>query len=462
MVKMNCIFRRQILFALLVMLCVFSAKADSTETGLVVVRLDGAGTLPTQIDDSQKYKIDSLKVIGDINGTDLKLLREMAGCDSDGNRTNGDLAFLDLEKARIVDGGDSYYDDYTISNDCLGEYAFYRCNMLQSVILPSGLKTIDAYAFVYCGNLTDLQIPSGVTTIGKGGFANCNRLKSLVIPSSVASLGESAFYGCVRLESVELPDGLTSIGTTTFYGCSQLVNIKLPSSVTSIGMRAFENCTHMTYLSLPAGLTSMGSGAFSNCERLESIELPSGLTVLPLEAFSGCKGLKSVVFPSGLTEIGANAFHYCSSLEELDFPSSLTTIGNNAFYYCSSLSSFVIPSSVTSIENNAFFGCTGLTSVYVAWMTPLSVDASSFNNVDREKCTLYVPEGTSDEYSKASVWSSFTHIKEYAPTGIAGPVLSAGVKEVSRYSLNGQQLSSPYKGVNIVKYSDGSVRKIAR
>ena len=462
MVKMNCIFRRQILFALLVMLCVFSAKADSTETGLVVVRLDGAGTLPTQIDDSQKYKIDSLKVIGDIYGTDLKLLREMAGCDSDGNRTNGDLAFLDLEKARIVDGGDSYYDDYTISNDCLGEYAFYRCNMLQSVILPSGLKTIDAYAFVYCGNLTDLQIPSGVTTIGKGGFANCNRLKSLVIPSSVASLGESAFYGCVRLESVELPDGLTSIGTTTFYGCSQLVNIKLPSSVTSIGMRAFENCTHMTYLSLPAGLTSMGSGAFSNCERLESIELPSGLTVLPLEAFSGCKGLKSVVFPSGLTEIGANAFHYCSSLEELDFPSSLTTIGNNAFYYCSSLSSLVIPSSVTSIENNAFFGCTGLTSVYVAWMTPLSVDASVFNKVDKEKCTLYVPKGTAVEYSKVDVWSSFTNVVEYDVTSISNTILPAETKELSRYSLDGRLLSAPAKGVNIVKFSDGSVKKIAR
>ena len=33
------------------------------------------------------------------------------------------------------------------------------------------------------------------------------------------------------------------------------------------------------------------------------------------------------------------------------------------------------------------------------------------------------------------------------------------VKEVSRYSVNGQRLTAPTKGLNIVKYSDGSVRK---
>lgn len=462
MVKMNCIFRRQIVFALLVMLCVFSAKADSTETGLVVVWLDGAGTLPTKIDDSQKYKIDSLKVIGEINGTDLKLLREMAGCDSDGNRTNGDLAFLDLEEARIVSGGDSYYDDYTISNDCLGEFAFYKCNMLQSVVLPSGLKTIGTCAFGYCIYLTDLQIPSGVTTIGNSVFSGCSRLKSMVIPYSVTSLGESAFHSCTGLESVQLPDGLTSIGKTTFNACSQLVNIQLPSGITSIGQGAFKGCSHMTSLTLPSCLTSMGDDAFYGCERLESIELPLGLTVVPLEAFYGCKGLKSVAFPAGFTKIGENAFHDCASLEALDFPSSLTTIGYNAFYGCTSLTGLVIPSAVTSIENYAFFGCTGLISVYVAWNTPLTVDASVFNKVDKEKCTLYVPKGTAVEYSKVDVWSSFTNVVEYDVTSISNTILPAETKELSRYSLDGRLLSAPAKGVNIVKFSDGSVKKIAR
>lgn len=218
----------------------------------------------------------------------------------------------------------------------------------------------------------------------------------------------------------------------------------------------------MTSLTLPSCLTSMGDDAFYGCERLESIELPLGLTVVPLEAFYGCKGLKSVAFPAGFTKIGENAFHDCASLEALDFPSSLTTIGYNAFYGCTSLTGLVIPSAVTSIENYAFFGCTGLISVYVAWNTPLTVDASVFNKVDKEKCTLYVPKGTAVEYSKVDVWSSFTNVVEYDVTSISNTILPAETKELSRYSLDGRLLSAPAKGVNIVKFSDGSVKKIAR
>lgn len=44
-------------------------------------------------------------------------------------------------------------------------------------------------------------------------------------------------------------------------------------------------------------------------------------------------------------------------------------------------------------------------------------------------------------------------------TDINKTTVSSEVQEVARYSLNGQRLIAPTKGVNIVKYSDGSVRK---
>ena len=44
-------------------------------------------------------------------------------------------------------------------------------------------------------------------------------------------------------------------------------------------------------------------------------------------------------------------------------------------------------------------------------------------------------------------------------TDITKTTVSSEVQEVARYSLNGQRLTAPTKGVNIVKYSDGSVRK---
>ena len=34
-------------------------------------------------------------------------------------------------------------------------------------------------------------------------------------------------------------------------------------------------------------------------------------------------------------------------------------------------------------------------------------------------------------------------------------------REVSRYSLDGQRLTTPVKGLNIVRYSDGTIKKEA-
>ena len=36
----------------------------------------------------------------------------------------------------------------------------------------------------------------------------------------------------------------------------------------------------------------------------------------------------------------------------------------------------------------------------------------------------------------------------------------AGVSEVARYSLDGRKLSAPQKGINILRMSDGTTRKV--
>ena len=91
-------------FMLLGCLSIHAADNDLT-TNQITVTLLTAGTLPDQISDTEKYQITNLKVVGDINGTDLRLIREMAGRDGDGNETVGKLAILDLSEANIVRGG---------------------------------------------------------------------------------------------------------------------------------------------------------------------------------------------------------------------------------------------------------------------------------------------------------------------------------------------------------------------
>ena len=84
----------------------------------------------------------------------------------------------------------------------------------------------------------------------------------------------------------------------------------------------------------------------------------------------------------------------------------------------------------------------------------------SFLGCDEKKCTVYVPKGTYDDYF-VSEFGFFSHIVEFDATGIDKVATSTNAKEVSRYSANGQRLSAPTKGLNIVKYSDGSVKKVA-
>lgn len=176
-------------------------------------------------------------------------------------------------------------------------------------------------------------------------------------------------------------------------------------------------------------------------------------------AFSDCSGLTSLILPSNVTSIGYSAFYGCIRLTSLTLPSSVTSIGSSAFEGCRSLTSLTLPSSVTSIGKSAFEGCSGLTSIYVSWESPLSIDASTFKDANTGKCILYVPKGTYDDYWLSN-WGIFENIVEYDATGIDHITTSGEAKEISRYAADGQRLEVPAKGLNIVKYSDGSVKKV--
>ena len=181
---------------------------------------------------------------------------------------------------------------------------------------------------------------------------------------------------------------------------------------------------------------------------------------LCMYAFSGSSGLTSLTIPSSVTEIGSYAFEDCSGLTSLTIPSSVTSIGYYAFSGCSGLTSLTIPSSVTSIDDNAFSGCSGLTSIYVYPEKVPILGTGVFSGCDAKNCTVYVPTGTYDDYW-LSEFGYFENIVEFDATGIDKVTTSTDAKELSRYLVNGQRLSAPAKGLNIVKYSDGSVKKVA-
>ena len=227
-----------------------------------------------------------------------------------------------------------------------------------------------------------------------------------------------------------------------------------------LGYAAFSDCSGLTSLTIPSSVTSIGEYAFYGCSGLTSLTIPSNVTSIGESAFDGCSGLTSLTIPSNVTSIGESAFHGCSGLTSLTIPSSVTSIGYCAFLGCSGLTSFTIPSSVTSIGWGAFCGCSGLTSIYVYTEKLPNMGSDVFDGCDAKKCTVYVPKGTYDDYW-LSEFGYFENIVEFEATGINNVVTSNDAKELSRYSVNGQRLSAPTKGLNIVKYSNGSVKKVA-
>ena len=243
----NFTFKGLFLTAVFMLLGCFSIQAanDDLITKQITINLDKAGTLPNKIASSEMYKITNLKIIGEINGTDWNMIREMAGRDNRGYGTEGKLSVLDLSEAKIVKGGDSYYpgDNCYTSNDEIGEKAFTDCSRLTSLTLPVGITSIGYDAFAYCSGLTSLTLPAGITSIGEYAFSGCSGLTSLTLPAGITSIDKYAFSGCSRLTSLTLPAGITSIGEFAFSYCSGLTSIYVyAEKVPRIGRYAFEGC----------------------------------------------------------------------------------------------------------------------------------------------------------------------------------------------------------------------------
>ena len=289
----------------------------------------------------------------------------------------------------------------------IGEWAFYNCSSLTSVIIGDSVTSIGEWAFHNCSSLTSVVIPDSVTSIGYDAFRGCSGLTSVTIGDNVTSIGYSAFNGCSSLTSVVIPDSVTSIGDSVFYNCSSLTSIEIPDSVTSIGHSAFQGCSSLTEIILPFVGSSINasrgydqvfgyifgyktesistatiSGAtYQYCDSsnssfkiyyhyyipasLKSVTITSA-TSISSSAFYNCSSLTSVVIGNSVTSIGSYAFEDCSSLTSIEIPDDVTSIGSYAFSYCSSLTGVVIGDSVTSIGNSAFSNCPSLTRIIVS------------------------------------------------------------------------------------------------
>jgi len=77
-----------------------------------------------------------------------------------------------------------------------------------------------------------------------------------------------------------------------------------------------------------------------------------------------------------------------------------------------------------------------------------------------QNAKLIVPAGTKSLYQNAEGWKPFFTIEEADYTGIAAVAEATAPTEVARYAIDGRQIAEPQQGINIIKLSDGTTRKV--
>ena len=147
---------------------------------------------------------------------------------------------------------------------------------------------------------------------------------------------------------------------------------------------------------------------------------------------------------------------------------SVTRIGYDAFSHCTDLTSIEIPNSVTSIGGYAFANCPALTSVVSEIQEPFEIEKGIFEYFDYDarsyyftSATLYVPKGTKEKYLATSAWNLFGDniVEMENPTEIKS-ACNEETEKMESYDLNGYRLDAPKKGLNIIRMSDGTTKKV--
>ena len=357
----------------------------------------------------------------------------------------------------------------------IGGEAFSGCTGLTSIIIPVSVKDIGYYAFSGCSNLNSIEVAEGNPVFDSR--ENCNAIiqtasntlilgcQNSTIPSSVTTIGGYAFGHCTGLTSITIPNGVTNIEPSAFQGCSNLSSVIIGEYVESIGKSAFEYCSSLTSVIIPNNVKTIGEYAFRECSSLSSVIVGDGVKNIERLTFLLCTNLSSVTIGNNVESIKFGAFMRCTSLSSVNIPNSVITIGQEAFEECSNLFSVIIGNSVTSIEEQAFRLCSSLTNVYSYAEQVPQCHWSSFSGSNYKHVTLHVPAASLEAYSNSEQWkNNFGSIvaltdDDPRPTRIKG--VNYDVMTTERYySIEGKQIAMPQRGLNIIRMSDGTIKKV--
>lgn len=326
-----------------------------------------------------------------------------------------------------------------------------------TITIPAGTTkgTLDVS---FTSNLPTIENPNGgelKDKIAAAGLTASTIRAIKVVGTMTAKDWSFVKNNMPTLEEFDISEtNLKSIPDEALSNHQSITIVRLPATVTSISNSAFNYCQQLTTVEGCENVKEIGSYAFENCSKLSVFPFGDAIQKIEYRAFGSCSSLPAtLVMPASLKSLSGSVF-YGSSVLGFDLSQCTFTgsIWDNTFGECTSL---LLPE-----KGDYYFDCNGLKDaqltelrlpaavnglacekalptilerLYVSRTEPITwMSDNAFNNLDLDKCTLYIPRGSSDAYANSQYWSVFTNVKEYGMQVVVG--------EEGKLLANGQTL----------------------
>lgn len=367
------------------------------------------------------------------------------------------------------------YRDQTIDITGIGVKAFQGCKNITSITIPESITWIDSYAFLDCTSLNTVKLNSTINHISEGTFCGCSSLTSIELPKSVNSISKSAFKRCESLKSLNLSH-IEQIGAEAFMDCVSLDSVNLNSQLATIPNDLFYNCQQLQTLTIPGSVkevsfmshTNKTTSSFNGCANLRTLTIEYSETPL-IPYATNIHDASNKLYEFCTWESGVVSY-LTNQLEDLylDRKFEEKYVGAYSETYLkpndckfNSLINLTLGEHISKLQFNEKSLPKLATITCYASIPPTN---AYFTNSQYLNVLVRVPNSALEAYKNANGWKNFWNIEGFDPagaddvtTGFSDPY---NRKEVSRYNLNGQPVSEDYKGVVIVRFSDGSTKKI--
>lgn len=349
---------------------------------------------------------------------------------------NGVRYLPDLSTATTVTAVDASYNQTDKEVELASEFT-----------LDGKKYTVNSVAnYLLCGQpfMTSANITYPFTTLPAGFARKAINLKEMTLPETLTTLGEFCFAETDSLQSVKLPNGLQTIGLASFY-FSGIKELTVPGSVTLMDNASVSACKRLESLTFEDGPgsilmgyypTLMGNNPLFMGSKIKEVKIGRNLQTFSSASygyspFYNDTTITQVVITDMPTSVPNNLFLGCKYLKTLNIGNGVTTIGSASFSGCAALDTVKIGKSVSMISKDAFAGVTNLRKFYSLNTVPPQCSTGSLTDINKQTCTLYVPDVAIPAYKEAFMWKNFYNIEE----DITSSVNNVLVENEGRYTV---------------------------